>query len=82
MVNRPLYILKEDEGFPNAITKEEFNLNAYKLIEKENYVFSNPALLGKVVEVETYGLNKTQKKIQEQGSLVEVSTVGLGYTPL
>jgi len=32
--------------------------------------------------VETYGLNKTQRKIQEQRGLVEVPKVSLGYTPV
>jgi len=34
------------------------------------------------VEVETYGLNKMRKKIQEQQGLVEILNVGLGYTPV
>jgi len=34
------------------------------------------------VEVETYGLNKMQKKIQEQGGPVGISKVGLSYTPV
>ena len=62
--------------------KEGFNLNAYKLMEKAGYDFNNPVALGKLVEVETCGLNKTQKKIQEQGGLVEVPKVDLGYTPV
>ena len=32
--------------------------------------------------METYGLNKTQRKIQEQRGLVEVPKVSLGYTPV
>jgi len=51
-------------------------------MQKAAYDFNNPVALGKVVGVETYGLNKTQKKIQEQGGLVEVPKVGLGYTPV
>jgi len=62
--------------------EEGFDPNAYKLTEKAGYDFNNPIALGKVMEVDTYGLNKMQKKIQEQGGLVEVPKVGLGYTPV
>jgi len=48
-------------------------------VEKAGYDFNNPIALGKIVEVETYGLNKMQNKIQEQQGLVEVPKVGLGY---
>ena len=51
-------------------------------MEKVGYDFNNTVALGKLVEVETYGLNKMQKKIQEQGGLVKVPKVGLGYTPV
>jgi len=51
-------------------------------MEKAGYDCNNPVALRKVVEVETHGLNKIQKKIQEQGGLVEVPKVGLGYTPV
>jgi len=50
-------------------------------MKKVGYDFTNPIALGKEVEVKTDGLNKTQKKIQE-GGLVEVLKVGLGYTPV
>jgi len=46
-------------------------------MEKAGYDFNNLVALRKVVQVETYDLNKTQKKIQEQGGLVEVPKVGL-----
>jgi len=46
------------------------------------YDFNNPTALGGVVEVKIYGLNKTQKKIKDQGALVDVSKVDLGYTTL
>jgi len=32
-------------------------------MKKAGYDFNNPVALGKVVEVETYDLNKVQKKI-------------------
>jgi len=51
--------LGEGENFPNARTKEGFDLNMYNLLEKAGYDFNNLVALGKVVEVETYGLNKT-----------------------
>ena len=38
-------------------------------------------LLGCVIEAKPYGINETQKKIQEQGGAVAVPKVGLGYVP-
>jgi len=75
-------LLDEEENLLNAQTKEGFNSNAYKLMEKAGYNFNNPVVLGKVVKVQTYGLNKMQKKIQEQEDLIEVQKVGLSYTPV
>jgi len=46
----------------NVQTKEGFNPNAYKLMEKTGYDFQNPATLGKVVKVKPRGLNETQKR--------------------
>ena len=63
-------------------TKEGFDPNAYKLMEKAGYDFHNPATLGKVVEVKPHGLNEIQKKIQELGDLVSISKVRLAFTPL
>ena len=61
---------KDSDDLPSVLTKEGFDPNAYKLMEKAGYDFQNPATLGKVVEVKPHGLNKTQKKIQEQGGSV------------
>ena len=74
--------LKEEEVLPHTHTKDGFDPNAYKLMERAGYNFQNPATLGKVIEVKPYGLNNTQKMIQERGGSVSVSKVGLGYTPL
>ena len=49
-------------------------------MKKVGYDFNNLITLGKVVEVETYGLNKMQKKIQEQGGIAEVK-LDVGYMP-
>jgi len=49
-------------------------------MENASYDFNNPVVLEQVVDMETYDLNKTQKKIQEQGGLVKVPKAGLGYT--
>jgi len=74
--------LKEGNDLPHTQTKEGFDPNAYKLMERVGYDFQNSATLGKVIEVKAYGLNETQKMIQEQGGSVGVSKVGLGYTSL
>jgi len=57
------------DNLPNARTKEGFNLNAYKLMEKVSYDFQNLTTLGRVVEAKPHSLNETQRKIQEQGAL-------------
>ena len=75
-------LLKEENDLPHTRTKEGFDPNAYKLMERASYDFQNPATLGKVIEVKPHGLNETQKMIQEQGGSVGASKVGLGYTPL
>ena len=72
---------KENDDLPSVRTKEGFDPNAYKLMEKAGYDFQNPTTLGKVVEVKPHGLNETQKKIQEQGGSTGFSKVGLGFTP-
>ena len=69
-------LLDGEENLPNARTKKGCNPNVYKLIEKAGYDFNNPIALGKIVEVETYDLNETQKKIQKQGGQLEVLKVG------
>jgi len=65
-VNRPLLSrfiscsktsLDEEKNLPR--TKEGFDSNAYKLMGKTGYGFNNHVLLGKVVEVQTYDVNKT-----------------------
>jgi len=72
---------KEGDDLPSARTRERFDPSTYKLIERAGYDFQNPAALGKVVEAKPHGLTETQRKIQEQGGLVAVSKVGLGFTP-
>jgi len=66
------------DNLPNARTKEGFNLQAFKLMEKAGYNFQNETTLGKVVEAKPHSLNKTQRKIQEQGDSIGASKVGLG----
>ena len=48
---------------PNACTKERFDSDEYKLMEKPGYDFQNLTILGKVVKAKPYGLNETQRKI-------------------
>jgi len=56
---------KEGDDFPSAQTKEGFDPNACKLMERAGYDFQNPAALGKIVEAKPHGLTETQRKIQE-----------------
>ncbi|KNA19062.1 hypothetical protein SOVF_065000 [Spinacia oleracea] len=59
--------------------KDGFDPVAYKLMENSGYDFSNPKPIGKLVEDKSYGLNKTQQKVQQQGERVWVKKVGLGF---
>ncbi|XP_074299903.1 uncharacterized protein LOC141631081 [Silene latifolia] len=56
-----------------------FDSNAYKLLAKAGYDFTNPTPLGKVIEVEPYGLNKAQHEVFKQDGSFMVTRVGLGY---
>jgi len=57
---------KEGDDLPNVRTKEGFDPNAYKLMEKVGYDFQNPATLGKVVEGKPHALTETQRNIQSR----------------
>ena len=63
---------KEGDDLSSARTREGFDPNAYKLMQRAGYEFQNPAALGKVVEAKPHGLTETQRKIQEQGGSVAV----------
>ncbi|XP_074278402.1 uncharacterized protein LOC141601993 [Silene latifolia] len=56
-----------------------FDSNAYKLLAKAGYDLTNPTPLGKVIEVEPYGLNKAQHKVFKQDGSFMVTRAGLGY---
>ena len=72
---------KAGDDLPSVRTKEGFDPNVYRLMERAGYDFQNPATLGKLVEGKPYGHTETQGKIQEQAGSVGVSKVGLGCTP-
>ncbi|XP_074290694.1 uncharacterized protein LOC141617398 [Silene latifolia] len=59
--------------------KEIFDSNAYKLLAKAGYDCTNPTPLGKVIEVEPYGLNKAQHELFKQDGSFMVTRAGLGY---
>jgi len=42
---------------------EGFDPNTYKLMRKTSYDFNNPVVVGRVMDEETYSLNKMQKNI-------------------
>ena len=48
-------------------------------MKKSGYNFNNAVSLGHVIEAKPHGINETQKKIQEQGGIMAVPKVGLGY---
>jgi len=71
--------LQEEVDLPMVHTEDGFDPNAYKLLKKSGYDFNRPVSLGYVIEAKPYGINETQKRIQEQGGVVAVPKVGLGY---
>ncbi|XP_074300563.1 uncharacterized protein LOC141631841 [Silene latifolia] len=56
-----------------------FDSNAYKLLAKAGYDFKNPTPLGKVIKVESCGLNKAQHEVFKQDGSFMVTRAGLGY---
>ena len=62
-------------------TEDGFDPNTYKLLKKSGYDFNRSVPLGCVIEAKPYGINETQKNIQEQGGDVEVPKVGLDHAP-
>jgi len=54
---------KEGDDLPSAQTREGFDPNAYKLMERAGYDFQNRAALRKVVQAKPHGLTETQRKI-------------------
>jgi len=57
------------DDLPNARTKERFDPNAYKLMEKAGYDSQNPTILGKVVVAKPHGLMKLREKFKSRGAL-------------
>jgi len=74
-------LLQEEVDLPKVSTEDGFDPNAYKLLRKSGYDFNRPVPLGCVIEAKPYGIYETQKRIQEQGGVVAVPKVGLGYLP-
>jgi len=66
---------------PKVCTNDGFDPTVYKLMKKSSYDFNKPVSWGHVVEAKPYGINETQKKIQEQGGVVAVLKIGLGHVP-
>jgi len=62
-------------------TEDGFDPNAYKLLKKSGYDLNRPVPLRCVIKAKPYGINRTQKRIQEQGGIVAVPKIGLGYAP-
>jgi len=50
-------------------------------MKKSGCDFRKPAPFGHVIETKPYSINETQKKIQEQGSVVALPKVSLSYIP-
>jgi len=82
---RPLQNVARHESLPIKRTKEGFDPNAYKLMSKAGYDFSQSSLLGElnpdITGERTCGPNETQKRLKEWGYVIDSSRVGLGFTP-
>ncbi|KAI5348894.1 hypothetical protein L3X38_001781 [Prunus dulcis] len=65
-------------------TKEGFDPNADKLMSKAGYEFGLSPSLGQlntdITGEMTHGLNETQKKLKEQGYVIDSARAGLGFT--
>jgi len=70
---------QEERDLPKVRTSDGFDPNAYKLMKKSGYDFSQPTPLGHVIEVKPHKLNSTQRASQSQGSSVTMPKVDLGY---
>ncbi|CAL2246945.1 unnamed protein product [Prunus armeniaca] len=74
------------ESLPVKRTKEGFDPNAYKLMSKVGYDFSLSPSLGEpnldITEERTNCLTKTQKKLKEQGYVIDSARASLGFTPI
>ena len=57
----------------------------YKLLAKAGYDFNSSSQLGelslKITSEKMHGLNKTQKKLKQQGYAVKPSRADLGFVP-
>jgi len=73
--------LQEEVDLPKVRTEDGFDPNAYKLLKKSDYDFNRPVPLGCVIGAKPYGINETQKRIQEQGGVVAVPKIGLCCAP-
>ncbi|KAI5342408.1 hypothetical protein L3X38_010283 [Prunus dulcis] len=83
---RPLQDATRREYLPVKRTKEGFDPNAYKLMSKASYDFGLSSSLGElnpdVTGERTHGLSETQKKLKEQGYIIDSARTGLGFTPV
>ena len=57
---------KEGDDFPSAQTKEGFDPNACKLMERAGYDFQNPAALGKVMEAKPHAVLKLRERFKSR----------------
>jgi len=55
--------------------------NVSKLMKKCSYDFKKVASMGHVIEVKPYRIKETQRTTQQQGDVMELPKVGLGYVP-
>ena len=73
--------LQEEADLPKVLTEDGFDPKAYKLLKKSGYDFNKPVPLGRLIKAKPYGINETQKMIQEQGGVVAVPKA-VSYTHL
>ncbi|CAL8084374.1 unnamed protein product [Prunus armeniaca] len=83
---RPSQDTTRREYLPVKRTKEGFDPNAYKLMSKASYDFGLSYSMGElnpdVTGERTHSLSETQKKLKEQGYMIDLARAGLGFTPV
>ena len=71
-------LLQEENNLPKVQKSDGFDLNAYKLMRRLGYDFSNQPSLGHVIKAKPYRLDDLQKMIKGYGGRVATLRVNLG----
>lgn len=83
---RPIQNMTECGFIPTNRTEEGFDPNTYKLMLRAGYDFASSSTLGKkdpsIIGERKCDLTETQRKLKKYGYGVNLTKVGLGFTPI